>query len=306
MGPREPMQLIKALALSLGELPEPVVTQYHLGLVLYGLYLQKEFRGQPLDVHKERADRGDFARYLKQLQEDGILEHPKGLPDKAYTLLGTTHWTTEAAACAMDPFCYISHLSAMAHHGLTDRLPSRLFISSPATKSWRTHAEEKMRKDLGTEYEQYCSNGLPLITRIRFEKIGKVPVHCFNSSHLGAFKHAPERPVRVATIGRTFLDMLRNPELCGGINHVIDVFTAYGNQYLRLITDEIEQHGRPIDKVRAGYILEERAGIENTVVASWIAFAQRGGSRKLDPAAEYVPQWSDRWCISINIFEKAG
>ena len=69
------------------------------------------------------------------------------------------------------------------------------------------------------------------------------------------------------------------------------------------ITDEITQHGQPIDKVRAGYILEERLALSNEVIDSWAQYAQRGGSRKLDATAEYIPQWSDKWCLSINTFE---
>jgi predicted transcriptional regulator of viral defense system len=96
--------------------------------------------------------------------------------------------------------------------------------------------------------------------------------------------------------------MLRNPELCGGINHVIDVFEEHGSKYLRLITDDIDQNGAPIDKVRAGYILDELMGIDSEVVESWISFAQRGGSRKLDSSSEYIEDWSDRWQVSLNVF----
>jgi hypothetical protein len=36
-------------------------------------------------------------------------------------------------------------------------------------------------------------------------------------------------------------------------------------------------------------------------LAKWETFAQRGGSRKLDSAEEYVPQYSERWKLSINV-----
>ncbi len=56
--------------------------------------------------------------------------------------------------------------------------------------------------------------------------------------------------------------------------------------------------------MRAGYILDERLNIKNDRIEAWTKYAQRGGSRKLDPSSDYIPEWSEKWCISINIFEK--
>ena len=110
--------------------------------------------------------------------------------------------------------------------------------------------------------------------------------------------------LRVSSIGRTFLDMLRRPDLCGGIHNCLDVFQQHGPQYLKLIIDEITQHGNSIEKVRAGYILEEYCNIKNHVLDNaleeWVKHAQRGGSRKLDPNNEYWPFFSEKWCLSIN------
>ena len=110
--------------------------------------------------------------------------------------------------------------------------------------------------------------------------------------------------MRVATIGRTFLDMLREPELCGGIYHVLEIYAAHAQRYLRLIIDVINRHGTKIDKVRAGYILDERLGLLHPIIDSWLEFAQRGGSRKLLANAPYRSRFSEKWCLSINIEEE--
>jgi predicted transcriptional regulator of viral defense system len=111
--------------------------------------------------------------------------------------------------------------------------------------------------------------------------------------------------MRVATIGRTFLDMIREPELCGGIYHVLEVYAEYAQRYLRLIVDVIDRHGSKIDKVRAGYILDERLELPhaNSTIESWRALVQRGGSRKLQANAPYSSRFSEKWCLSINIEE---
>jgi len=297
------VNFIKALTLSLGEIDKPVITRYQLGLIVHSLYQTKKYNGELLGIHKDAADGRDFNKYLNQLLDNGLLNEPRGMPGSVYTLLGNTRWETEDVACTVDPFCYISHLSAMSYHGLTDRIPSKLFISSPGAKEWKAFAVDQMKRDLKESYDVYRHSGLPILSRVEMKKIGKKEIHCIHSKHLGAYKIVRGRNIKVATIGRTFMEMLKSPGLCGGINHVLEVFDEHAKKYLRLITDEIDRNGNNMDKVRAGYIIEERIGIKNETVESWVQFAQRGGSRKLDASAEYYPEWSDKWCVSINVFE---
>lgn len=298
------MDLIKAFTLSLGELSLPVIPAYPMGLIMHRIYRSRSFHGKKIGwIIKPHAEGRDLSLAIAKLMDDGILQPFPGLPKSAYTLIGHTNSSPDDIACTLDPFAYVSHLSAMAFHGLTDRLPGKLFLSSPAPVAWRQFAEERMQADLGDSFTDYCEHRLPLLTQLEFQRIHRTDIHRFSSVHWGAYKNVADRPLRVATIGRTFLDMLRNPELCGGINHVLQVYGQYAKKYLRLITDEIEQHGTPIDKVRAGYILKERLQLQSPAFEHWVAFAQRGGSRKLDASAEYQPRWSEKWCLSLNILE---
>jgi hypothetical protein len=70
---------------------------------------------------------------------------------------------------------------------------------------------------------------------------------------------------------------------------------------LEPVLKEIDTNGSQIEKVRAGYILEELCGIKDFVIENWLQFAQRGSSRKLDPSSEFSPDYSERWCLSLNI-----
>lgn len=296
------MDFSKALSLSLGELPEPVVTRFRLGVILWQLHEKRAFKGERIErIRGDFATSAAFDRHLAFLEDSGILKQHPDLGTAAYRLLGRKESDPAEVACTVDPFCYLSHLSAMAHHGLTDRLPVRLFLSSPTPQDWKREAEAKMEKELGENKEHYREAGFPLLTAPRFRAIDGMEVHSFHSKHRGAYKNIKGKTLRVSTMGRTFLDMLRNPELCGGIRHVIEVFREHAATYLRLVVDELEQHGAPIDKVRAGYLLDEECGLKNSTVESWKKFAQRGGSRKLDASAEYRPVWSDKWCLSLNI-----
>jgi predicted transcriptional regulator of viral defense system len=219
----------------------------------------------------------------------------------AYLLFGQSNSTAQEIACSLDPFAYVSHLSAMEYHGLTDRFPKVVFMSTPPLSNWRQQAREKMHKDLGDQFADYITSGLPKLTKLNLTRIGQTNIQFNERSQLGAFRHVTNSPLRVATIGRVFLDMIREPHLCGGIQHVIDVFSREAKRHLRSIVDEVDRNGAAIDKVRTGYLLSEVCKLTEPRIDGWQRFAQRGGSRKLDPEGEYSAHYSKNWDLSINV-----
>lgn len=294
--------LSKAIALELATLEQPAVSLYQVGLIVFKLYLHKETHGLPLRITKPIPSHAEFSAALASVLDSGVLQQIRTTPKiAAFEILGRRSAPAREIACSVDPFCYLSHLSAMAFHGITDRLPRTLYVTTPPPEEWGRSAKARMLSDLGSDYEQYLESGFPRLTRPRLQKIDTTPIYTFTSLHHGAFRLMKGKTLRVATIGRTFLDMLREPKLCGGIAHVISVFEKYANSYVRLITDELEAHGKPIDKVRAGYILSERCQIRDSTVDSWVRFTKRGGSQKLDASGEYSSTFSDRWSLSINV-----
>ena len=298
------MKVSTALTLELGSLYQPVVITYQLGVTLFRLYQAKTYQGQAITrLEKDVPTSSDLKRVTDRLLKNGVLQPYKGFSGNVFTLLGKQPTALEVA-CVVDPFAYLSHLSAMEYHGLTQRMPAILSLSSPSPAEWQQSALARMKRDLGEEsLEAYRTAGLPTLIRPRIDKIERQVVKVYTSSHLGAFVAVRNRALRVATIGRTFLDMLREPDLCGGIYHVVEVFEAHAATYLRLITDEIAQHGTKIDQARAGYLLDERCGLKSPTLDCWQAEVQRGGSRKLYAKGEYSSRFSERWSLSLNIEE---
>lgn len=300
--PRSRLVFADALALLLErEYRFPVITNYELALFVFRLLQAGEVDGRPLRARPRVAARNDLYAARDGLLKRGTLKEDKALPGTVHRIVDRSRSDPESVVSAVDPFGFISHLSAMAFHGLSDRLPKIIFFTTLAASSWGVCARERMHKDLGGELERYASQGLPLLRRLRLERVQGMAVTYVRSSSRSGHRLARDGTLRVATLGRTFLDMLRRPELCGGMPHVLDAYTSYGRDHAPLIINELGRRGKSIDRVRAGYILEELCNVTDPRLDAWLADVQRGGSRKLDPQAEYAPTFSERWQLSINV-----
>ncbi len=269
-----------------------------MGVILHNLYLTKNHGGRRIKIQKQLADKNDLKKNIEKLRKKNILSRFKNIAS-VYKIFGKKINTEEEIVCSLDPFAYISHFSAMEYHGLTDQIPRVLIYSAPDTKSWRKFAYEKMKKD----FNGHINEALPKLSLINIKKFGKKELIRYNSAHPGSYINIKNSALKISRIGRTFLDMIRKPDLCGGIYNVLAAYEDYAEQYLDLIIDEVDRNGKKIEKVRAGYILEERLSISNEKIKNWKAFAQRGGSRKLDPNNDYYPNYSAEWCLSVNIDE---
>ncbi len=292
------LDVSKALTLSLGELNQPVVTNYYLGVILATCYQTKVFREEIINgISRKFPSQKDYKKIVANLEQHGVIKHQ----DAYNIILLKKGYRPLEILCSIDPFLYISHLSAMSFHGLIDRIPDAVYVSSPGQKMWRELAKQKMLNDYGDLYPNFLESQLPRLTKPVIRYIGKYKVNTFSSIHLGSFQYVSDNVLRVSTLGRTFLDMIREPMRCGGMRKVIKIYNKCGGKYKDFIIDEVNQHGNKIEKVRAGYLLEEVCGISEKIIEKWLSYVERGGSRKLDPSTEYRPNYSERWCLSINI-----
>lgn len=291
------ISLKEALAKKISKIAQPVITEYELGVMVYNLYLSGKYEGRPLSISKNKAERRELTTVINNQLSSGVLDAFKE-HHSVYKLFGKKTFNEEEVICSINPFAYISHLSAMEYHGLTDTIPRVLIYSTPDAKTWRTLARKKIEKD----YNKNNKDILAPLSHIKLNKLGKKKLINYSSVHFGSYISIKNRLLRISSVGRTFLDMIRKPDLCGGIYNVLQAYEEYSEIYLGLILDEVDSNGNQIEKVRAGYILEERCGIQNNPrIEKWKEYAQRGGSRKLDPNNDYSSDYSESWCLSINI-----
>ena len=283
------------------EVSVAVLGNYVLAVLLCELAWRGEYAGRPLELPGKPVDRAMFLAARRTLVQRAILLEDPALPNTLLRVPGHKDTDPAELLCQADPFGHVAYLSAMAHHGLTNRIPRVLYFRTLDPKGWSAAARARMAKDLGGRLDEYLAHDLPPLRHTRIDRYGGIVVQTLRSQAAGSgWRPVGERGLRVSTLGRTFLDMLQRPELCGGIRHVIELFEEHARTYLGVILPDITQHGSKIDQARAGYILEERCGITDPAIDAWAAGAMRGGSRRLDPQAEYAPVYSERWCLSLN------
>lgn len=198
----------------------------------------------------------------------------------------------DEAVCLLDEGTCISHISAMQKFNLTERRPHTLYITVATNDQWREIISGQIALD--ETYPQRQRRHHPPIVRAR-------DIDVFQTKSFPRTTRLKSSFVRITEIGETFLNMLEQPDRCGGMAHVIDVFTKHASTYLGAIVKQIDKTDTKLTKVRAGYILTELLGLKNETAERWVQFAQRGGSQRLDPKAPYQPVFSERWMISLNV-----
>lgn len=302
------MKINDAVMATLVECKKPIVVEYDLFRILRDCHFKREYNGKRLKVGKVPPDRDKYRRVVSQLLADRYLrpdpdfEFSEHRGDYSYSrvfrISDLPDGTAEDITGLVDPFCYISHLSAMQRYGLTNRIPESLVLTTP--KNWKILKNQKVEEDYGSsaDHNDYTA---PL-TQLTFPKIiRKRPVVLHKTVRSPFLKSVRDTYARIAAVGETFVQMLDRPELCGGMAHIVDVWDEHATTYLEEIIKAVDNQTESIIKVRAGYLLEERLGIQDSRILAWIEYAQRGGSRKLDPSGLYVSSYSPKWMISLNV-----
>lgn len=298
IGMQRTITIKKALILLLDDIEQPIVRQYDLGKYFYKLFHSGNYKSSIIKLARTKLHNKTLARFIKEFANNGLLQ-PRA--NQLFSIFGKPKISIEEILCYIDPFAYLSYLSAMRFHGLSSYNSRTIYLCSPKSDSWKILAIEQMKKDLGDLFEQYHISNLPKLVKFQPKIIDENLISWHTGLVLGKPLSVANSKVRVSTIGRTFLDMLKNPAYCGGMPHVVEVYQIHAKVYLNAIVDEIDKYGSQVDKVRAGYLLEE-CNLQHEKINAWQQkYVQRGGSRKLDPENKFSSIFSERWCLSLNV-----
>jgi predicted transcriptional regulator of viral defense system len=251
-----------------------------------------------LSLRQDQSLSSDFKRTLANLKASGQIKDDQDYSKSAMLRnVSVPDLPAEDIVCLADPTAYVSHLSAMQRWGLTDRSPYALMVTQLDRASANISFAEVM-----------ASANLDMVPKsaaLKFvkhpEQVRGRPVKVLISRVVGDFRLSRETYTRVATRGQTFLDMVQEPDFCGGMNHVIEVWEEHAASDLQDIVNVIDRKGNSLAKSRAGHILTERLGFSHFIVESWKKTCKAGIGRKLDPSKESSPNFSKPWNLSINV-----
>lgn len=283
------------LAELLEENGKPVLTRFEFFEMIRQVYRESPAKG--LGLRDGTPKEKDYVRFRAALKKAGIIGNDRDYGARIIRVLSVPDLPADGITTLADPTCYISHLSAMEWQGLTDRVPRALMLTRPDRKAAAMQLEARMKEIPGGEASPFplIQIGHPAYVRHRPIRVhrSKAAGTCRKSIRFG-FKTS------ISTVGQTFLDMLQQPRLCGGMAHVIDVWEEHVQTYLDDVVAAVDQSPSSIVKCRAGYILEEHLGLRRPEIEHWRESVQRGGSRKLDSSRAFLPTFSEAWGISLN------
>lgn len=287
----------EALARSINGAKEYIISDYEIFLLACDIYRNRSARY----LRGEYPTMDQYRNAREILKKANVIAADKDYAGM-WQVLSQASAPADEIVCSADPYCYISHLSAMQRYGLTFRRPEALHITHPGQKLLKKLKEERAEKDA----PQLTFGGVvidaPRALQPRHPAVVRGrKIHQKGTKHLGDWKAIRRSKARVSSIGQVFLEMLDDSQLCGGMEHVLEVWEEHAKTHLNDIVKRIDAAGSGVVKMRAGYILEERMAVQHPAFQEWAAKAQRGGSMVLDPSLPYKDVYSEKWMISINV-----
>ena len=202
----------------------------------------------------------------------------------------------EAVVYEANPYSVLSYFSAMAYHGLTNVVPSDIYV---------TYYPKSKSTPLGTTPDEWTDIRLPA-KRMPI-KVKNRPIHWITTKREWEFGttigYLQGHPVYVTDVERTLLDGLRFPSKCGG---ALEVFRAWrqtaDDLKIKTIIEYVVKFNQALLRQRVGFILETM-GFSDPVFDQWASKSIRGSSARLLAEREFSSQYSERWNLSLNVPE---
>ena len=228
---------------------------------------------------------GYFRQALHHLVRDGwLIRLKKGLYALSGAVPGTTALHEFEIAMGLVAPAAISHWSAMSHHGLTEQVPRRIFVLTPARSVPRVRGKKKAGVETGYPVGDTVYQFVQIKPE-RFFGVEQVWVH--------------EARISITDPERTLLDGLMAPQYCGDFAEVLHAFELRAP---KLDLERIINYALKLDAAtakRLGWILE-RQGIASDRLEPLGAVPIKG-YRVLDPSSPRHGSYDARWMIQVNL-----
>jgi predicted transcriptional regulator of viral defense system len=176
----------------------------------------------------------------------------------------------------------ISYYSAFYHHGLTDQVPKRVYITTLKGHSI-PHEQSQTRR-----------------ARFKLADIEYQIVQLKKERYYGEIQAwRGEGGFKVADLERTLIEGFASPHYCGGFNEVMQgLMEGLEKVNLKKLIDYALGWDVAVSR-RVGWALEE-LGIENALLTPLVQ-RERSGYRRLDPSRPAQGHYSKQWLLQINL-----
>src|SRR5580658_5359401 len=141
------VRLSDACSDMLAQSKQPVITRYELLLLIAQIARKGSYRGASVYALKPELTETDYRRVVDQLVTEHILTRDPDFPVTVYAVNSLAVSSSADVCCLADPYCYVSHLSAMERYSLTSRIPDALMLTRPTPALWSKLAEQTVAKD---------------------------------------------------------------------------------------------------------------------------------------------------------------
>ncbi|MGU3310202.1 hypothetical protein ACLBW8_28530 [Pseudomonas sp. M5A4_2d] len=299
------------MAWVLEDYPYSVISKEKLSEQIFIFYMMKSYKNERISlIRKKIAAVEDYQHYINRVERSGILTnlsenkktyqmYANGYVDNVYRIKGKAEYTASEDICSVYPYGYLSKINAMAWYGLTDKIPKVVRFTACTPQEWKKRSLLDITIDPSVSFDPvHFTPKYPKSTTAFGQEL-------FVSTETNYVEpiSVKNSPLKVSTIGKTFIDMLRSPEECGGIDHVLDVYVENGKKYLTPIINELKSSGaRKIDIARTGFVLQKLVGIDHPQLSEWQKESKktRGSSKILVHGVPFSPIFDEDWSLSLN------
>lgn len=274
------------------------------------IWIDKKYKNQIIkNITSQKNPLRTFERWCKTNERKKIINGDKwSTKGYRYYLIGDRAEDINRIICAIYPFGYLAYLSAIKHYKLASYRTSSVYFVCPSRSDWKSLSLKRLKKIL-PEWDDK-KKGMPYFYADLNELIPTYPVEeqilgsqliLLNQKKSANFE--VWKDVRVEYIVDLYVDMLRNPQFCGGLEEVIKIYNNTIDGYLNAIVAFLNgESGTQIDRARFGFICQKYLHINHPTFEQWREEQKnkRGGSRKLVASLEFDSVFDEDWNISIN------
>ena len=278
------------------------INRFDLFIKFRELFFLKKLGDEKIEVHGNTNLELAFKRFTNNYLEEEPFVKAYGPHSTGYGYFAKINakLTPTELIFPLFPYAYLTHLSAMRHYSITDRIPKKIQIEIPSRPKWKSLLVEDIKKmDVLAKDKDMILNYLP-----RYPKSDEL---YFKKRILVSSTSSPlsnltlDNGVRVIEIGALFVEMINNPKECGGIEHVIDVFTEYGVTFKKKIYKAALESSL-ISQTRIGFIFEQILEQSDPEILKMKSRNKdlRGGSRVFLTGEDFSNIINIEWNLSLN------